>query len=295
LPEQAEVRIISEFFNEITSGKKVIKVYKNPLNKSKTDIGLLQKGSFRVFSEPRGKEIKLNFSHIEEKMILQLAKVGTIAQLKSKNEMSEEEFQKRAQLVFEMDDNSVVFIDDRTRFSIWRWGDWKSSRSPDIVLEHNNYRRYIYRNRNHKAFEKPIYEIMLHPRFFNGIGNFSRSEILARTRFSPFTPFKEILGSEILREDFFHVARETLEEIYQLGGCQFTHWKNPNNVDPRPFKSWIKAYNRYDLAYFTRDSAGKIFWFRKEWLKEFYFFMKKLGKEESWVIDYVHKKLTSRS
>jgi hypothetical protein len=110
---------------------------------------------------------------------------------------------------------------------------------------------------------------MCDQRFFNGIGAFTRSEILARTRFSPFTLFSEILENEILREDFFSSCKETMADIVRFGGLQFQHWKNPFGVPKDNFNSWVRCYNKLEKSYYIKDSAGRMFWFPKIWAVEY--------------------------
>jgi len=54
-------------------------------------------------------------------------------------------------------------------------------------------RENVLRNLADKVFDQPICEALLDQRFFNGIGNYLRAEILYRLRIPPFEKAREVL------------------------------------------------------------------------------------------------------
>ena len=75
----------------------------------------------------------------------------------------------------------LSFVDPR-RFGSWRvvedgWGD---GRGPDIVSEYKLFRANILGNLEDPIFGKAMCETMLCQKYFNGIGNYLRAEILFR-------------------------------------------------------------------------------------------------------------------
>lgn len=54
-------------------------------------------------------------------------------------------------------------------------------------------RENVLRNLADKAFDRPICEALLDQRFFNGIGNYLRAEILYRLRIPPFEKARTVL------------------------------------------------------------------------------------------------------
>lgn len=272
MPEQAEIRIISDFFNKEIAFRDVIKVEKSPLSKNKCDLSILENKQWKITARHRGKEMILDFSNNIESHHLKInfSKIGSLEYYDINEEIEDiESFDKRAVLRFYTDDK-LYFISDFTRYTLWRWSnEWDTRRSPDIVTEHNKWRDHLFEHRKIKYFKRPIFEIFTDQRFFNGIGNFSRSEILARMRFSPFTNFNEILENDILRNEFFNISREVLDDIARLGGMQFKYWTNPFKVSKRGFNKWVRCYNKMPKSFFTKDSKGKVFWFMKEWLRDY--------------------------
>ncbi len=270
MPETAEIHIMSKFLNRELGHRDVVRVEKNPLSKNKCDLSILDNKIWKVSTKSRGKEMMVEFISGKETHYMKIgfARIGNV-QTFELNEIGSEDFTNRAMLRFYTEDK-IYAVSDFTRYVIWRWSDeWDKNRSPDVFLEHNNWRVHIYNNRKHKYFKRPIFQLMCDQRFFNGIGTFTRSEILARTRFSPFTLFSEILETEILREDFFNSCKETMTDIVRFGGLQFKHWTNPFGVPKDNFNSWVRCYNKLEKSYYIKDSAGRMFWFPKKWAVEY--------------------------
>ena len=270
MPEQAEVRILSDFINSEIGLCDVIKIEKSPLSKNRCDLTILEGKTWRMSASSRGKEMIIVFKSEEESHSLKVgfAKIGCIESI-TYDRVDTEAFLKRAVLRFYTKER-IYYISDFTRYTLWRWTDqWDANRSPDIIFEHNDWRASLYRKRKIKYFKRPIFEILTDQRFFNGVGNFSRSEILCRTRFSPYTLFSEVLELDILRDDFFNVCRETLDDIALHGGLQFEHWKNPFGKTNKMLNKWVRCYNKLPKTYFLKDSRGRKFWFEKKWIPDY--------------------------
>ena len=59
--------------------------------------------------------------------------------------------------------------------------DWSKDRGPCPMFDYDNFRQNIIDNLDEPAFKnKPICEVMLNQKYFNGIGNYLRAEILYR-------------------------------------------------------------------------------------------------------------------
>lgn len=276
MPEQPEVRIMSDYFNYILGHQKVIKVEKSPISKNKCDLSRLSGKLWNVRSEFRGKEMMIILSSKEEshKLKIGFARIGSLHLCDVRS--IPDNFDKVAMLRF-YTDSQILYLYDFTRFSIWKWSEiFDPNRSPDIVIQHNEWRDKLYFYRKNKFFKRPVFEAIIDQRFFNGIGNFSRSEILARTKCSPFMKMDELLESDILRTDFFEVCRDTLNDIALLGGFQHKYWKNPFGIDKKKFNKWVRCYNKFPKSFYQKDSSGRMFWFEKknlvdyvEWAKKF--------------------------
>ena len=81
------------------------------------------------------------------------------------------------------------------RFGVWKInGDWGTDRGPDSITQYPEFRSNILENLNDSAFNKAICETLLNQKYFNGIGNYLRAEILFRLKIPPFTKARDVLG-----------------------------------------------------------------------------------------------------
>nr|XP_030730797.1 endonuclease 8-like 1 isoform X2 [Globicephala melas] len=131
---------------------------------------------------------------------------------------------------------ALCFVDIR-RFGRWDLGGkWQPGRGPCVLLEYEQFRENVLRNLADKAFDRPICEALLDQRFFNGIGNYLRAEILYRLRIPPFEkartvlealqqrrPSPELTLSQKIRAklqnpDLLELCHSVPKEVVQLGG-----------------------------------------------------------------------------
>ena len=67
------------------------------------------------------------------------------------------------------------------RFGRWELTDaWSKDRGPDPMFEYEEFRSNILDNLENRIFEKPLCEVMHNQKYFNGIGNYLRAEIIFR-------------------------------------------------------------------------------------------------------------------
>jgi formamidopyrimidine-DNA glycosylase len=285
---------MTDYLNHEFSTRSVVRVEKSPISKNKCDLSILDGKTWDVEFHCRGKQMMIVFRSGDEerRMTVGFARIGLI-QYYDLNSIDQEEFDKKAMLRLYTSDR-VYFISDFTRYAIWKWSDeWHLMRSPDIVLEHNAWREHLRSLRNSKRFKKkfnkPVFEALSDQLLFNGVGNFSRCEILARTRFSPFTTLIEIVDSEVLRKDFFDVIKETMSDIHRHGGLQFKFWQNPFNASRKNFDSWAMCYTRIRKAYFMKDSVGRKFWFMKKWLPQYIEYVRGSDVQDTRLLEKIYR------
>ena len=98
-------------------------------------------------------------------------------------------------------ENMLSFVDYR-RFGRWVInGEWGKDRGPDPISQYDEFRQNILHNLENSAFERPICEIMLNQKYFNGIGNYLRAEILFRNKTRPFDRAKDVLAKLLNRNE----------------------------------------------------------------------------------------------
>ncbi len=271
MPELPEVRIVADYVNQELNKHEVLRVEKHPSSKNKCDLSILDGKTWKLRAVARGKELAIIFISGEEKhpMKITFGRIGSIEKVPI--ELAEDpEVQTRALLRFYTQDY-LFFISDFTKMTLWRWcGIWDGTRSPDPLFEHNEWRTHIYKNRKCKKYKKTTFIIMMDQRHFNGIGNYTRAEILYRVSFSPFLPFIKVLQNDVWREEFFSATKEVLRNTYEFGGFQFKYWKNPFGVNKKRINAVSKCYNNMGNCLYVRDQSDRRkFWFSHAWTDEY--------------------------
>ena len=285
---------MTDYLNHEFSTRSVVRVEKSPISKNKCDLSILDNKTWQASFLCRGKQMMIIFKNGEEehRMTVGFARIGLV-EFYDLNNIDQTEFDKKGMLRLYTHDR-VYFVSDFTRYVIWKWSNiWHERRSPDIVLEHNAWREHLYTLRHNKLFKKkfnrPIFEIMSDQYMFNGVGNFSKCEILARVRFSPFTTLTEVVDNDLLRADFFDVIKDTLSDIHRHGGLQFQYWTNPFRQNRDTFDKWVMCYRRIRKSYFMKDSVGRTFWFMKKWLPDYIEYVKDSDVQDTRLLEKIYR------
>ena len=181
----------SLFINNVCSGQ----VFRGqPIRSSVSKNPEIQwdSANFTITSESRGKELAL-FLRCQQKasnVLRILFRFGMSGKFVFTNTDS---IPKHAHLQFHTvpkgkDHNEVLSFVDVRRFGSWHVTDeWGEERGPDILNEFDQFRSNVLGNLEDAAFNRPICEAMLNQRYFNGIGNYLRAEVLFRYIFGPVT------------------------------------------------------------------------------------------------------------
>ncbi|TEA34981.1 hypothetical protein DBR06_SOUSAS9710052 [Sousa chinensis] len=172
---------------------------------------------------------------------------------------------------------ALCFVDIR-RFGHWDLGGkWQPGRGPCVLLEYEQFRENVLRNLADKAFDRPICEALLDQRFFNGIGNYLRAEILYRLRIPPFEkartvlealqqrrPSPELTLSQKIRAklqnpDLLELCHSVPKEVVQLGGKGYG--PESTEEDFAAFQAWLRCYGTPGMSS-LRDRHGRTIWFQ---------------------------------
>lgn len=194
MPEGPELRMNSMFVNNVCSGL-VFRgcPIKSPVSKN-PEIQW-ESSKYTISSESRGKELALLLQCQEkrdQKMRI-LFRFGMSGKFNFTTTTAS--IPKHAHLQFrrkceKKEDEEVEgvgvgilsFVDTR-RFGSWRVVEedvWGKERGPDIVSEYQLFRANVLGNLEDPVFGKAMCEAMLSQKFFNGIGNYLRAEVLFR-------------------------------------------------------------------------------------------------------------------
>ena len=274
MPELAEVMIMSEYINTVTKGKVFKSVQKSKVTKVKTQIKLHKtlSGGFSIKAESKGKGLTLILftSRDELKISVAMGMTGNWAFVPTS------EIPKHSHLMFHTTDGHTLCLVDVRRFAKWKLGE-DNKRGPCPVKEHDKFFVKVCTaiENNVKLFDKPICEVLMDQKYFNGIGNYLRAEILYRAGVNPFVPAGSARSSH---PDILELCKEIPEEAYVIGGGELKDWENPYNRGygrgrinrkmkkdiPHNFRDWLQCYQK---GLSVEDSKGRKFWFDKKYQK----------------------------
>ena len=255
MPEIAEVKIMAEYINQVCNNLAFSKIRKSKVTKVETDLKI-PFDIFRLVAESRGKELKLTLKSIHTEDVKTLICIMGMSGNWVLTEIGKQP--KHSHLMFETTTHCLSFVDVR-RFGKWWWGDWSQNRGPDPLMEWDSFVNNLHTNSNKKIFEKPIYQLMLDQKYFNGCGNYLRSEILYRSDINPFMSAKKAINDE----NFLQNCKTIIEDAYIIGGGQLKDWVNQLNPDKETFNKWLKCYGKLESI----KDGGRTFWYDSKWKK----------------------------
>jgi endonuclease VIII-like 1 len=110
-------------------------------------------------------------------------------------------------------------------------------------------------------------------KWFNGIGNYLRAEILDRLR-DKINPFESSRKAIENCPELFEVTLNVVQESYTMGGGELKDWDNPytrgygrgrinENMKaeaPTSFRDWLNCYQKKESIV---DSKNRRFWYDK--------------------------------
>ncbi|KAJ7311156.1 hypothetical protein JRQ81_006761 [Phrynocephalus forsythii] len=171
---------------------------------------------------------------------------------------------------------ALCYVDFR-RFGRWEVdGAWQPGRGPCVMTEYERFRENVLRNLPNKAFDKPICEALLNQKFFNGIGNYLRAEILYRLKIPPFEKARTVLeqlqspeqtsGLTLSKKvklkqenpDLLELCHMVPMEVIKLGGKGYDP---DSSEDSAAFEKWLQCYY-VDGMKSLRDANGRTIWFQ---------------------------------
>ena len=267
MPECAEVKLMSDFINKFKD-KKFSKIEKSPVSKVKTDLSTLDFSEFIVEASSRGKELMLSFTDTTKEIAEQVRMKVTLGMsgnwvFYDPKDPSNEKIHKHVHLRISDSEGYILGLIDVRRFAKWSWGGYDVRRGPCPLQDSTAFADNVTDNiKTHKDFKKPLSEVLMNQRWFNGVGNYLRAEILYRMNVDPFQLASSLSDQEA--ELLVYRTVKCIQQAYKLGGGQLRDWKNPDGEDPTSFREWIKCYGVLESI---TDGTGRTFWFDKKWKK----------------------------
>ncbi|XP_068000347.1 endonuclease 8-like 1 isoform X2 [Melanerpes formicivorus] len=282
MPECPELHLAGRYINEACAGL----VFSGAIERSAVGRGpeVPCSQAYGVSATSRGKELRLTLTPLGAGEPLHL--VFRFGMSGSFRLCPAAALPRHAHLRFltgERPPRALCFVDPR-RFGSWRLGAaWQPGRGPCVLTEYQAFRENVLKNLEDKAFDKPICEALLNQKFFNGIGNYLRAEILYRLQIPPFEKARTVL--EALKEQ--EQERRKKNSSLTLSKKLKLMRENPdllelchtvpmevvaaekNLLDPddstnyAAFKSWLQCYLVPGMSC-LQDHNGRTVWFQGE-------------------------------
>lgn len=293
MPEGPEHFKSAEFINKCCRGRTFSgKVVKSEVNVKNPSVEF-EVEKYEIHAKSRGKELMVTLQEVVEdekkpkecivkqendrgpgKDIQTLSIVFQFGMSGCFRFTNEKNLHKHSHLMFHtLDDMILSFVDVR-RFGRWRISDtFSPDRGPDLVNEYGAFRKNVLEHLDNKIFEKPICEVLHNQKFFNGVGNYLRAEILFRANVRPFEKAIDVLnGLDMNKAEPNRKSKNNEEaadilewctlipfEVMMLegGGYDQTDETSEYNV----FEEWLRCY--YNKAFKNLvDHDGRTIWFQ---------------------------------
>ena len=258
MPELAELKLTADYVNHNSKGMIYVNVEKNPEHKcEELDIPFKY---FRIIAESKGKEIVMYIKDDDSDQRIPIRMtMGMSGHFQVTNTGQEP---KHSHLKFYRKDGTTLSFVDARRFGKWKQGvEWNEDRGPDPTTDPREFFLNIMTNLTKAAFNKPLYEVLMNQKYFNGIGNYLRAEIIYRLgEVNPFLPAKMQLAKF---PKIIQLCTDIPMLAYAKGGGSIKDWDNPFGANAIQEK-FMLCYGNKEMD--TRmDSNGRRFWYDPKW------------------------------
>uniref|UniRef100_H3CSL4 Endonuclease 8-like 1 n=1 Tax=Tetraodon nigroviridis TaxID=99883 RepID=H3CSL4_TETNG len=285
MPEGPELHLASLYVNKMCQGL----IFTGAVRKSEVskapDVPFTCE-AYRITAASRGKEVKLTLTPMKSQGDQPMDIVFRFGMSGYFRLTTEDELPKHSHLRFYSNEEPcrvLSFVDTRS-FGSWQpGGTWQPSRGPCVITEYKSFRSVLMRALSDRAFDRPVCEVLLNQKYFNGIGNYLRAEILFRLNIPPFVCARSVLevleaeefcenkplvkaettgrnkrvGIKEEKGDLLRLCHTVPLEVVDLGGTFYDSEKE----DYSDFKAWLQCYC-VDGMKSARDHNGRTVWFK---------------------------------
>jgi endonuclease VIII-like 1 len=259
MPEAPEIRIMSDFINQNSKDFRFKKLFHVEKGNNPIDSNYDQ---YNVSADFYGKQLQLNFyNRLGESMNISVF-MGMSGNWKlvPTESWSDTKF---TRMRLDREDGMSLLLYGGYMGPKYKIGGFDTKRGFDIVKDFDKFKENVISNLNAKVFDKPICEVLLDQRYFDGVGNYIRSTILYYLDVNPFECARIVIKNN--NPGIFDICKEVIEKSYTLSGAQLRDWKNPNpNLSSEDFLEWVF----YQKGVSCTDKTGRTFWFSEKWIDE---------------------------
>jgi endonuclease VIII-like 1 len=258
MPEAPEIRIMSDFINQNSKDFRFKKLFHVEKGNNSIDSNYDQ---FNVSADFYGKQLQLNFyNRLGESMNISVF-MGMSGNWKlvPTESWSDTKF---TRMRLDREDGMSLLLYGGYMGPKYKIGGFDTKRGFDIVKDFDKFKSNVLDNLSAKVFDKPICEMLLDQRYFDGVGNYIRSTILYYLDVNPFESARSVISNN---PGIFDMCKKVIEKSYALNGGQLRDWQNPNpNLSSEDFLEWVF----YQKGVSCTDKTGRTFWFSEKWIDE---------------------------
>lgn len=261
MPELAEIKIMADFINSACEDLNFTTIAFSE-SAMKRGLGITQPTDLQIFeiiADSRGKELMLSLIQGGSVFMQIQCSMGMTGHWNLSNTNS---LPNHTHLRFNSVNGLSLNLVDTRRFARWKAAnDWSENRGPCPVQENSLFKENITANLHKKEFDKPIHLVLMNQKYFNGIGNYLRAEILYKANQDPFTDARSAILSN---PKILDLCLQLPQEAYVLGGGQLKDWSNPFDVPVGGFSEWMQCYGKSTKI---MDKNGRALWFHENQLE----------------------------
>jgi endonuclease VIII-like 1 len=255
MPEAPEIRIMSDFINKKSDNFKFKKLFHVQKGNSPVDAYF---ENYKVSADFYGKQLQLNFiNDSDEKMNISVF-MGMSGNWKLVPTESWSDT-KYTRMRLDREDNMSLLLYGGYMGPKYKIGGFGTKRGFDIIKDFDKFKENVISNLTNKVFDKPICEVLLDQKYFDGVGNYIRSTIIHYMDINPFESARDIIKNN---PKIFDTCKWVIQRSYELNGGQLRDWTNPEpNLDSDEFHKWVF----YQKGISCVDKTGRTFWFDEKW------------------------------
>jgi endonuclease VIII-like 1 len=254
MPEGPELKIMADFINQSTKGKVFDKSFHVLKGNNPEQFHLLDQ--FRIDAESFGKELIIRFY-----IGVEIHKISVFMGMSGNWKWVPTESWNETKFIrmrLDSTDGWSLLLYGLYMGPKYKIGGFSTKRGPDPTTDFDNFTKNILDNLNKKLFDKPICEVLLDQKYFNGVGNYIRSTILYYLDQNPFQDARTIIKNN---PHIIDMCRDIQLISYKLNGGQLQDWQNPFDTDYQEFQKWVF----YQKGLSCKDNTGRTFWYDPKW------------------------------
>ena len=253
MPEAPEIRIMSDFINQNAKDHQFSKLYHVEKGNNPVDANF---ENFTVDSDFYGKQIQLKLTGKEELNISVFMGMSGNWKLVPTSSWSENKY---TRMRLDRIDGMSLLLYGGYMGPKYKIGGFDTKRGFDLIKDFPKFKSKILSNIDAKVFDKPICEVLLDQKYFDGVGNYIRSTILYYADVNPFEKARTVIKN---KPDILELCQHVIQKSYELNGGQLRDWENPTpNLDSEEFHKWVF----YSKGHSCVDGTKRTFWFDPKW------------------------------